>query len=96
MTFSEICRKEVVQIETGVCLGRIDDIVLNPLTAEIEQFVMFGRPKLLGLLGREDSFYIRWSEIDKFGVDAILIRTPLPAGEAVQKKGLFASVRAHF
>ncbi len=35
MTFSEICKKEVVQIETGACLGRIDDVVLNPITAEI-------------------------------------------------------------
>lgn len=96
MTFSEICNKEVVQLDSGVCLGKIDDIVLNPLTAEIEQFVMFGRPKLFGLLGRESSLYIQWGEIDKFGIDAILIHTPLPVDEMVAKKSFLSAFKNRF
>ncbi|MFI3169415.1 MAG: YlmC/YmxH family sporulation protein [Faecalibacterium sp.] len=96
MTFSEICKKEVIQIESGVCLGKIDDLVLNPLTAEIEQFVMFGRPKLLGILGREASFYIQWNEIDKFGIDAILIHTPLPIEESSPKTNFFSNLKSRF
>lgn len=94
MTFSEIRKKEVVQINSGVCLGKIDDIVFNPVTAQVEQFVMFGRPKFFGLLGRENSFYIHWNEIDKFGVDAILIHTPLPAQEENDSKGRFSVFKA--
>ncbi len=94
MSFTEICNKEVVQIESGVCLGKIDDLILNPATAEIESFVMFGRTKLFGLMGREESFVIQWHEVLKFGVDAILIETPLPAGAPRAKKNFWEIFRA--
>lgn len=81
MTFSELCAKEVVQLEDGVCLGKVDDLELDPETARIESLLLFGRPKLFGLLGREDTLTVRWQEIEKIGVDALLVRTPLPPAE---------------
>ena len=33
MTFRELSKKEVVQLKEGACLGRIDDMVIDPETA---------------------------------------------------------------
>ena len=81
MTFRELCAKEVVQLGEGVCLGRVDDLVLDPQTAQIESLLLLGRPRLFGLLGRDETLTISWQEIEKIGVDALLVRTALPPSE---------------
>jgi YlmC/YmxH family sporulation protein len=81
MTFRELCAKEVVQVQEGACLGRIDDMTIDPTTATIQSMVMLGRPKLFGLLGREESLIIPWEDIERIGLDAVLIHTPLPETE---------------
>ena len=78
MTIRELCEKEVVQLEQGVCLGRADDLTFDPSTATLQSLILLGRPKLFGLLGREESLTIPWQEIDTIGADAILVRTTLP------------------
>jgi YlmC/YmxH family sporulation protein len=87
MTFRELRKKEVVQLAQGACLGKIDDLTIDPGTAAVRELIMLGRPKLFGLLGREESLTIPWEDIEKIGVDAILIRTPLPrSGEPEQER----------
>ena len=61
MTIRELCEKEIVQLEQGVCLGRADDLELDPETAQLKSLVLLGRPRLFGLLGREESLVIPWS-----------------------------------
>jgi YlmC/YmxH family sporulation protein len=87
MTFRELCKKEVVQLEQGVCLGKIDDLTIDPDTAAVQELIMLGRPKLFGLLGREESLTIPWEEVEKIGVDAILIRTELPHRGETERQG---------
>ena len=53
MTIRELCEKEVVQLEQGVCLGRADDLELDPATAQLQSLILLGRPRLFGLLGRD-------------------------------------------
>ena len=65
MTIRELCEKEVVQLEQGVCLGR-------------QSLILLGRPRLFGLLGRDDSLTIPWQEIETIGTDAVLVHTALP------------------
>lgn len=72
MTFRELCAKEVVQLSNGACLGKADDLELDPQTAQIQS---------LQLLGRDATLTIPWEEIDKIGVDAVLVRTELPPPE---------------
>ena len=55
MTIRELCEKEVVQLEQGVCLGRADDLAFDPATARLQSLILLGRPRLFGLLGRDDS-----------------------------------------
>lgn len=84
MTFRELCAKEVVQVQQGVCLGKIDDMTIDPETASVQSFLMLGRPRLFGLLGQEEDLLIPWADIERIGVDAVLIRTPLPEAEPRQ------------
>lgn len=78
MTFRELSKKEVVQLQEGACLGKIDDMVIDPETARVEKLLMLGRPKLFGLLGRGETLVIDWNEIEKIGADALLVTTALP------------------
>ena len=92
MTFRELCSKEVVQLSDGACLGRADDLELDPATAQVTSLLLFGQPHLFGLLGRDETLTIPWNEIDRIGVDAILVRTQIVPQEA-EKPGFFAKLR---
>ena len=79
MTFRELCSKEVVQLKDGACLGRVDDVELDADTARIGSLLLLGRPRLFGLLGRDETLTIPWADIERIGLDAILVRTNIPA-----------------
>lgn len=79
MTFRELCTKEVVQLKDGACLGRVDDLELDEISARIESLLLLGRPRLFGLLGRDETLTIPWADIERIGLDAILVRTDIPA-----------------
>ena len=84
MTIRELCEKEVVQLEQGVCLGRADDLAFDPATARLQSLI---------LLGREENLTIPWQEIETIGTDAVLVHTQLPSA-APSKPGLWQSLRA--
>ncbi len=86
MTFRELSKKEVVQLKEGACLGKIDDMVIDPEHARIEKLLMLGRPKLFGLLGRGETLVIEWDEIEKIGADALLVSTELPEDNGQEDK----------
>ena len=44
MTIRELCQKEVVQLEQGVCLGQADDLAFDPATARLQSLILLGRP----------------------------------------------------
>ncbi len=92
MTFRELCSKEIVQLQNGACLGRADDLELDPATAQIQSLLLFGQPHFFGLLGRDETLTIPWKEIERIGVDAILVNTSLPQPEP-KKQGIFARLR---
>ena len=93
MTIRELCEKEVVQLEKGVCLGKADDLSFDPATAQLQSLILLGRPRLFGLLGRGESLTIPWQEIETIGTDAVLVHTQLPSA-APSKPGLWQSLRA--
>ncbi|MDE7171028.1 MAG: YlmC/YmxH family sporulation protein [Oscillospiraceae bacterium] len=74
-----ICRiadlqyKEVIDIADGTRYGFVGDIELNPERGAIESVVVKGRPRLLGLLGREPDAVFPWSAVKRFGEDIILV-----------------------
>ncbi len=72
-TLSELRNKEVVETKTGIMLGRIDDVEINTDDSSIDAVIVYGRPKLFGLMGRDSDIVIKYSDIDLIGRDAILI-----------------------
>ena len=86
MTIRELCEKEVVQLERGVCLGRADDLDFDPATARLQSLILLGRPRLFGLLGREEDTAIPWGDIEKIGTDVLLVRTAVSAPPRSRKK----------
>lgn len=78
MTFRELCSKEVVQLKDGACLGRVDDLELDADTARIGSLLLLGRPRLFGLLGRDETLTIPRADIERIGLDTILVRTDIP------------------
>lgn len=96
MTIHELCEKEVVQLEQGICLGRADDLTFDPATARLQSLLLLGRPRLFGLLGRDETLTIPWQEIETIGTDAILVHTalPEPSEAAPENGGLWQKIRA--
>ena len=76
-TLRDICRREVVNLEKGVVIGTVDDIVFDEKDASVEALLIYGRPRLFGLLGRDGDVRIPWAEVISFGRDVILVSTPV-------------------
>ena len=92
MTFRELCTKEIVQLQNGACLGRADDLELEPETAHVRALLLLGRPRLFGLMGREETLRICWEEIERIGLDTILVHTQLPPQEP-KKQSVWESLK---
>ena len=72
-TLSDLRRKEIVDTKTGTILGRADDISFDTETAEISSMIVYGRPKLIGFLGRDSDLSVKFEDISLIGKDAILV-----------------------
>ena len=71
--------KQVVCVKNGCVLGYVSDVEFDIEKGSLEAIVIFGRPKLLGILGREDDIVISWDEIQVIGQETVLINTdPTP------------------
>lgn len=90
MTLAELCKKDVIQLKFGANLGRADDLRFNLETAQIEGLVLLGRPRWLGLWGRQEDMFIPWQEVEIIGSDVILVTCPLPQGLQQPKQGFLA------
>ncbi len=76
-TLRDICRRDVVNMEKGIVIGTVDDIVFDEKDARVEALLIYGRPRLFGLLGRDSDVRIPWAEVISFGRDVILVSTPV-------------------
>ena len=82
VSLSVLCEKDIISISTGRNIGRADDIEFNEKNAKVENLVVFGRPKLFGLLGRGKDIRISWNDVITVGKDVILINSPdISAGD---------------
>ena len=70
--FKELRNKEVINSKTGQRLGFVCDIEINMHTGAIVAIIVPGRFGFLGIWGRTDDHYIKWSEIKKIGSDIII------------------------
>lgn len=70
----DLRKKEVIDILTGERLGYIDDAEMNIEKSAVQSFVIYGRERLFGILGKEDDVVIPCSEIKVVGNDVVLIK----------------------
>jgi len=74
--FSELKRKEVINICDGSRLGFVGDLEICVPEGEVKAIIVFGPCRFFGLFGRGEDYYIPWECIQKFGDDIILIDKP--------------------
>ena len=82
--------KQVVCVKNGCVLGFISDVELNTNDGRIESIVIFGRPRLFGILGREEDIVIPWREITVIGNETVLVSTEPDAVMRLIKRGRFS------
>ncbi|TCP29102.1 YlmC/YmxH family sporulation protein [Scopulibacillus darangshiensis] len=84
---SEFQAKEVVNVEDGKRLGHIGDLDVNLSSGKIDNLIIPGAGKMMGLLGRENDVVIPWRNIVRIGSDVILVRFyDAPPGEYPSSK----------
>ena len=81
MTLEELHHKDVIQARTGANLGRADDLAFSPETGRIEGLILHGRPRLFGLLGRQEDITLPWGDLAQWGEDVILVNTEVAIPE---------------
>ncbi len=76
----ELQRKDVISVKNGSRIGRVGDAEVDTENARLISIVIYGRPKLFGLLGHGEDIVIRWCDIEVIGSDTILVsgNVPLP------------------
>ena len=70
----DMADKEVINLHDGQRLGYITDAEIDINTGRVVSFLIEGRRRFFGFLGKEPDISIKWEEIEKIGVDMILIR----------------------
>lgn len=76
-TLRDICERNVINLEKGIIIGTVDDIVFDEKNAKVEALLIYGRSHLFGLLGRDSDVRIPWGEVLSFGRDVIMVSTPV-------------------
>ncbi len=87
----EMRNREVISLKDGLRLGCVCDVEIDTCSGRLASIVIYGRPKLLGLLGREPDLVIPWSDIEVFGDETILVscEAPRPKHRRSAERGLF-------
>ena len=56
-------------------LGYIDDIEVNTSDKTLLSLIIYGRPRALGMFGRDEDIIIKCENIQLIGEDTILVNT---------------------
>jgi len=73
LSLQELRYREVINTRTGERLGYVSDVLLDTATGRIVALLVPGKPRLLGIFGREDDYMLPWTGISRLGEDIILV-----------------------
>lgn len=73
-SFSGLRNKEVVNMKTGLKIGYVDDIEIDTVSGSVVSFIVFGRARAFGIMGRDEDIVIKCSDIELIGEDTILVK----------------------
>lgn len=85
----ELRNRDVISVRDGVRIGFVGDIEIDTQTAKLAAVIVYGRPRLFGLLGHEEDCVISWESIRMLGEDAVLV--DFVPQKRVQKRGFLAN-----
>ena len=88
----EMRNKEVICIKDGTRLGCVCDVEIDTCSGQLVSIVIFGRPKLFGLLGREEDCVIPWNCIEVIGPDTILVSFEPPRHPRRRKQSFWGKM----
>ncbi len=71
----ELRNRQVVCVKNGCVLGYVSDIELDTDTGTLTAIIIYGKPKLFGVLGHENDIIIPWDEIVVIGNETVLVST---------------------
>ncbi len=72
-TFSELRCREVINTENGARIGYIDDVEIDSESGKVISLIICGRPRMFGLLGKDEDVVISCSDIVRIGSDTVLV-----------------------
>lgn len=72
--FTEFKNKEIINLQNGMKVGYVDDVLFDTEEARIASLVVYGRYRFFGLFGRDEDLIIDWDKIEIIGEDAILVK----------------------
>ena len=72
-TLKELRSKEVINIFNGERLGFIDDIRFNTDDNSVMTFIIYGRERMFGILGKQNDISISCNQIHLVGEETILV-----------------------
>ena len=75
--FTQLRRKEVINLCDGSRLGCVGDVELTIPEGAVKALIVFGPCRFFGLFGRGEDYYIPWECVQKFGDDFIGVYTPV-------------------
>lgn len=75
---ADLRNKEVINVNDGTRLGYVCDLEVNLEQARVLSLVIDGRPRLFGILGREEDVVIPWDMVQTIGDDTILVHYAAP------------------
>ncbi|MBO4848767.1 MAG: YlmC/YmxH family sporulation protein [Clostridia bacterium] len=73
-TFSELRRKEIINICDGARLGCISDLELDDCTGLVSAIIVPGPARFMGLIRGAEELVIPYCKIQKIGGDVILVQ----------------------
>ena len=69
--YSELIKKEVVNIYDGCCIGRVCDIDIDTLCGRVNALFV---PKGKFSFKKRGYHFIKWEQVERIGGDTILVR----------------------
>lgn len=65
--------KEIINVSDGCRYGYPQDVAVELSTGQVTALIVPGRPRLFGLLGRDEDIIIPWPRVRQVGEDIILV-----------------------
>ena len=82
VSLEDLRDKEVISITDGSRYGYVGDVTFDIADGKVQELVVPGRRRFLGLFGPRENLVFPWNQVHRFGQETVLIEgTPKPLTE---------------